>query len=151
MKRKLFLIVSIVIILFVIFSFIDIKKRISTFDEKSFTNKDLIMEIKNNTLSKTGATILYIETFENPDFKYEYTPKYKIEKKIGKYWIELKHKKNWGDETIAYQSTNGKFELEVNWKNKYGTLKAGNYRIISEVINLETHKAENIFTEFCIN
>ncbi len=153
MKKKLFIIIIIIFIFCIlIINFFLMQKRISNFNEKNFT--DLAIEIKDNTLSQTGLTILFIENIDYAklkyDYKYEYTTKYKIEKKIGKYWIELEKAKKSTNESIAYHSTNGKFELNINWKNEYGTLKPGNYRIILEIINVESHKAEYISTKFYI-
>lgn len=88
------------------------------------------IQIKNNTLSNKGVTIIITDQNNN-----NYNTKYRIDKLINNKWYELKSKKNTCEEIVYTLDENNTLELKLDWKDKYGILSKGKYRIVKEVNN----------------
>lgn len=80
------------------------------------------MKIKENTLSKKGATIII--TDEN-EIKYYFSKDYKLEKKIFGLWIPLKSEP-YSIEGFGLHGENGITEMKIDWTQRYGELKKEN-------------------------
>ena len=108
----------------------------------------LYMYIKNDTLSKTGATII-IEDIG--DEKHQFDSSYLIERKVNNKWekIEYLNVPNWNEESLIVNE-NGHIEQNLNWESYYGILEKGSYRIIKDVFIEKENKKEFIITEFNI-
>lgn len=95
--------------------------------------EDITMEIKEGTLTKTGATIAITDlSGKNNTFSKEF----RVDQKRGGKWYTLKDKsKNEVNVVAGQQEENKKFEQELNWEKNYGTLSDGYYRIVKEINN----------------
>ena len=112
-------------------------------------NVDVSLSIKEETLDNTGVTLILKN---NSDKLLRYDEVYEIEIKKDNEW----HKINvelyftlplWGVEP------NSEEELELNWKNGYGKLAPGEYRIIKKVYfedEIDEEDAFYISAEFTI-
>lgn len=95
--------------------------------------EDITMEIKEGTLTKTGATIVITDlSSKNNTFSKEF----RIDQKRGGKWYTLKDKsKNKVNVVAGQQEENKKLEQELNWEKNYGTLSDGYYRIVKKINN----------------
>ena len=103
--------------------------------------ENITMEIKEGTLTKTGATIVITDlSGKNNTFNKEF----RIDQKRGGKWYTLKDKRKNVVDVVAGQKgeENKKLEQELNWEKNYGTLSDGKYRIVKEINN------EDIVVEF---
>lgn len=115
-------------------------------DEENITRyiDKIIMEIKDGTLSSTGATVIITDNNEKP---YNYNSWYRIDKNINGQWKELEpiDKDYILDELALYQN----FEFEIDWFDLYGTLEKGKYRLLKSVFDNSEDKY--FWVEFSIN
>lgn len=115
---------------------------------KSYNN-NISVTIKENTLTNTGLTLI---VKNNSDQVLYYGNQYEI---------EIKHKEKWHkinvelafDEPLWELDKHKETEIEINWKNGYGNLPSGEYRLIKKAYFED--KKENkintyILTEFTI-
>lgn len=95
--------------------------------------EDITMEIKEGTLTKTGATIVITDlSGKNNTFSKEF----RIDQKRGGKWYTLKDKsKNEVDVMPGQKEEGKKLEQELNWEKNYGTLSDGYYRIVKKINN----------------
>lgn len=96
--------------------------------------ENITMEIKEGTLTKTGATIVITDlSGKNNTFNKEF----RIDQKRGGKWYTLKDKSKNKVDVVAGQKgeENKKLEQELNWEKNYGTLSDGKYRIVKEINN----------------
>lgn len=95
--------------------------------------ENITMEIKEGTLTKTGATIVITDlSGKNNTFSKEF----RIDQKRGGKWYTLKDKsKNEVDVVAGQKEENKKLEQELNWEKNYGTLSDGYYRIVKKINN----------------
>lgn len=95
--------------------------------------EDITMEIKEGTLTKTGATIVITDlSGKNNTFSKEF----RIDQKRGGKWYTLKDKsKNKVNVVAGQKEENKKLEQELNWEKNYGTLSDGYYRIVKKINN----------------
>ena len=112
-------------------------------DKRMNQLENISIVIKEDTLTNTSATIIITDLSGNQNTygewfridKKEYG-KWKEVKKIGEAWFVL----------IGYMvDENYQLELEQNWKDIYGKLEPGKYRLVKEVNN------EYISVEFKID
>lgn len=105
------------------------------------------IEIKENTLTPNGATIIYTDKNNPP---YGYSEWYKIEKKDNNEWIDVEVINNdYYFNDMAWElDKNGQFEKNIDWSNLYGTLSQGNYRLVKRVYDNEY---KYIYAEFQID
>ena len=114
------------------------------------SENDVVMPIKEGTLTDTGATIILTN---NSDKEFQYSEPYEIEIKKDDEWYKINANLNFDLPFYGLESHETK-ELELNWKNGYGKLASGTYRIIKSIYyekeedNLETF---NIAVEFNID
>lgn len=110
---------------------------------------NVIMKIKDGTLTKTGATVIITDNNVNP---YTYGIWFRIDKKIDDEWQELEPiGTDIGIFTeVAYVvGKNKKLELEQDWSKYYGTLETGEYRLVKQ--QYEDGGYKYFWVEFSIN
>ena len=90
---------------------------------------DVVLELKSGTLKKTKATFILKN---NSNVNITYGNEYKIEKKIDDNWQELEEKLafNLPAYNLKYMDS---VELKLDWKNGYGSLDKGQYRLVKSV------------------
>ena len=94
--------------------------------------EDITMEIKEGTLTKTGATIVITDlSGKNNTFSKEF----RVDQKRGGKWYTLKDKSKNEVDVMPGQQENKKLEQELNWEKNYGTLSDGYYRIVKKINN----------------
>ena len=94
--------------------------------------ENITMEIKEGTLTKTGATIVITDlSGKNNTFRKEF----RIDQKRGGKWYTLKDKSKNEVDVMPGQQENKKLEQELNWEKNYGTLSDGYYRIVKKINN----------------
>ena len=110
-------------------------------------NNNVTLSIKDNTLKKTGTTLI----LENDSDKLlRYDEYYKMEIKKDKKWHKINVELYFTDPLWGVKE-NSKEEFELNWEHGYGKLASGDYRIIKEVyFEGEEENAFNISAEFTI-
>ena len=100
------------------------------------TNIDGIsMEIKEGTLTKTSATIIITD---NTGKGNTYGSSYHLDKINNNRWqtLDVIYEGNYGFTSIGYLvDENNQLEFNHNWKNLYGELETGTYRLVKEVNN----------------
>lgn len=111
------------------------------------------LEIKEETLSSTGATIIITDVTKQ---KHLYGERFKIQKLVNGKWKNLKVKNNKVVfPTVGYYvDDNNKLELKQNWEELYGDLPNGKYRLIKHLLVLSDNLLEkeelHFATEFSI-
>lgn len=94
---------------------------------------DVVMTIKEGTLSKDGVTVVLKN---NTDKDYTYGPDFYVERYDNGKWTQ--HSTINGDplrwNTIAYKlNASESIEINLDFKSTYGSLSAGKYRVIKRV------------------
>ena len=106
--------------------------------------KGVSLLIKENTLTKTGATLILKN---DSDVVIQYGEPYEIEiKKDGK-WHKINVELNFIMPAYIVNAKESK-EIELNWSYGYGKLTSGNYRIIKD-INIKN--AEGSYEKFYVS
>ena len=100
--------------------------------------ENVIMTIKEGTLTKTGATVIIKDNNITP---YSYNYWFKIQKKEDGKWVDLEIRdKNYSFPAVAFNLGKDKtFEQKIDWQRIYGRLRKGEYRLIknlNEINNL---------------
>lgn len=104
-------------------------------DNNEYTLKNVTMNIKENTLTKSGATIIITD---NNKVKYTYLKYYKLEKRIDHIWYELKPSGDVLFDEMGYLvDDNNELEMNIDWSKTYGNLTSGKYRIIKRIYDGE--------------
>lgn len=118
MKKRIIFIILFLIIIGLLSAFI-----LTTLDDDNYVT----LSIKD--ITKEGATIIIKDTF-GAGF-HVYGEAFEIEKKIDDGWVKLEHSDNYAFDLKAYYvNDKGILEMNLNWKDIYGTLDEGIYRII---------------------
>lgn len=110
---------------------------------------DVIMTIKEGTLTNKSATLLLTN---NSDNNIQYGTPYEIEIKKDGEW----HKINvelYFNLSLFQLSANESKEIDLDWENGYGKLSKGTYRIIKEIdyeYKEEKYETFNVAVEFTI-
>lgn len=96
------------------------------------TVENVSMSIKEGTLTNTEATIIITDTNAN---KHGFDEWFRIDKKTDNGWEEAKILNyDYIVNAIAYTiGENGVAELKVNWKDLYGELEKGQYRMVKKL------------------
>jgi len=116
-----------------------------TIKESKRKTENVKLEIKQGTLTKTGATVIITDKNENP---YGWGEPYFIEVDEGGFWARLKYLSNFSWIEIAYAlDENGQYEQKINWNDLYGELPPGNYRLGKNVYD---DGYINVYVEFTI-
>lgn len=135
-KRIIFLCLFICLVIIGILFFNKEKSNL-----KIYKGNDIILSIKEGTLTKTGATIIITDK-SNKD--YTYGKDFILEKKIKNTWYKLAAQETWWD-LVGYKiDENNTLELEQKWEEIYGKLKNGTYRILKSIGTTD----EYIYVEF---
>jgi hypothetical protein len=108
------------------------KEKLSVTETNTDRTIDKVsMTIKEGTLTKTGATVIIKDENENP---YNYEAWYRIDKNENGEWKELDAFAEVCWIKTDYQvKEDGTLELEEIWKNIYGELEKGQYRLVKSV------------------
>ncbi len=111
---------------------------------------NVVLELKSGTLKKTKASFILKN---NSNVNITYGNEYKIEKKTADNWQELEGKLafNLPAYNLKYMDS---VELKLDWKNGYGSLDKGQYRLVKNVSveNVDGSKEEfDIYGEFNID
>ena len=113
------------------------------------SQNDVIMTIKEGTLTNNGATLILTN---NSDKNFQYGTPYEIEIKKDGEWHKINVELNFT--MPAFQlSARENNEIEINWENGYGKLAKGTYRIIKGIdyeYEEGKYKSFNIAVEFTI-
>ena len=140
MKKRIIVVISCLALLTLAIVFCYSKKS----DLKIYTGNDIKMVIKEDSLTKTNATIIITD---NSKQKHTYGEAFIIEKKLKNTWFKLNEKETWWN-LIGYEvDENNQIELNHNWNSIYGNLKKGTYRLLKQVGSTN----EYIAVEFKIN
>jgi len=130
---------------------LDFVKTIRIIDNTSTTKEsdrkaeNVKLEIKEGTLTNTGATIIITDKNKNP---YGWGVPYFIEIEEDGLWVELENLLDFAWIEIAYElDENGQYEQTINWENYYGELKPGNYRLGKNVYD---NGYINFYVEFTL-
>lgn len=113
------------------------------------SKNDVIMTIKEGTLTNKSATLLLTN---NSDNNIQYGTPYEIEIKKDGEW----HKINvelYFNLSLFQLSANESKEIDLDWENGYGKLSKGTYRIIKEIdyeYKEEKYETFNVAVEFTI-
>ena len=123
------LLILFLVLIAIIICFITIKKD----DEMKIVKlKDIDISIKENSLTRTGATIIITDYSSN---KNRYNEWYQIDKKINNKCKKLDYNDKWDNLENYYVDENNTIQFEINWEWKYGKLGNGKYRLIKKVNN----------------
>ena len=90
------------------------------------SQNDVIMTIKEGTLTNKSATLVLTN---NNDKNFQYGNPYEIEIKKDGEWHKINVQSDFTLPAFSLKSKETK-ELEINWKEGYGKLTPGDYRII---------------------
>ena len=101
------------------------------------------LQIKEGTLTKEGATIVITD---KNDYPYSYGEYYTIKKLENGEWRDLKSENYNINDLLHETDNNGKVTMEFNWKDRYGELENGKYRLLMEINPGNPDTA--IYTEF---
>ena len=104
-------------------------------DNEEYTLECVTMKLKDNTLTKSGTTIIITD---NNEIKYTYEEYYKLEKRIDHIWYELKPNSDVFFNEMGYLvDDNNELEMDIDWSKTYGNLTSGKYRIIKRIYDGE--------------
>lgn len=151
MKNKMLVVILLVFIIFLIAG-CGVNNKKMKIDEKSsveIAKKNILLSLKKDSLTKTGATLI-LENKSN--IVIQYGNSYEIEKKQEDVWHKIDVKLSFTMPSYGLNSNETK-EIKLDWKNSYGELSAGQYRIIKSIdIEKEDGTYENFYVsaEFTI-
>ncbi len=103
--------------------------------------EEIFIQVNQSTLSNNSATVIIQNNNKN---MIQYTDDYVIEKKENDVWVKLQEKNAESINTAVKKANNEIIEIRINWKNRYGDLESGAYRIVKNINNIL------FFAEFCI-
>ena len=113
------------------------------------SQNDVIMTIKEGTLTNNGATLIVTN---NSDKNFQYGTPYEIEIKKDGEWHKINVELNFTMPVFQLSARENK-EIEINWENGYGKLAKGTYRIIKGIdyeYEEGKYKSFNVAVEFTI-
>lgn len=117
----------------------------STIKESDRKAENVKLEIKEGTLTNTGATVIITDKNKNP---YGWGVPYFIEIEEDGIWAEIENLLDFEWIEIAYElDENGQYEQKINWENYYGELQPGTYRLGKNVYD---NGYINFYVEFTI-
>lgn len=127
MKKKIFLIAAIGLLCLTACTKNEFNVGVKS--DTQITKRDILLEIKENTLTDTGLTLIMKNNSINDVL---YGEDYKLEIKENGTWYNIDVEINFISIGYAIKSKETK-ELVINWENSYGKLASGDYRIIKSV------------------
>lgn len=101
-------------------------------DNNEYGLANVIMNVKDDSVSKSGATIVITDKNK---IKYVYEEYYKLEKDIDNVWYELKPNSDYYNfNNMGYVvNDDDTLEMNIDWSKTYGNLSSGKYRILKRV------------------
>lgn len=105
------------------------------------SQNDVTMSIKDKTLTNTGATLVLTN---NSDKIFQYGNPYEIEIKKDGEWHKINVELNFNLQAFYLKSNESK-EIKLNWKQEYGKLAEGTYRIVKD---FDYEKEKGVFEKF---
>lgn len=141
MRKKVWVIASVTII---VIGIIAIGVWLVYLNNQKTNQVDSVsIEIKEGTLTNTGATIIITDT---TDKNYSYGEEYRIDKKENGKWKEAPRviEDAFFNVPAYHPDENNEIIRKVNWKWIYGKLKPGTYRFVTQASD------KNISVEFVI-
>ena len=98
-------------------------------DEEYVRKSELVtLEVLENTITNESATLIITD---NNDVAFEFGEYFEIEKKENNNWNELNYLAEKKYLLLAYKrDENNQYKFVINWKNEYGILPSGIYRIV---------------------
>lgn len=98
-------------------------------DEEYVRKSELVtLEVLENTITNESATLIITD---NNDVAFEFGEYFEIEKKENNDWNELNYLVEKKYLLLAYKrDENNQYKFVINWKNEYGILPSGIYRIV---------------------
>lgn len=95
---------------------------------------DLGLTLEVQDVSSKGATVVFTQSGGSVTGSLEYSKSYKIEKLEGSGWVEANMIDDVVFEDIAMTiASDDTTEYKINWKNVYGKLPSGTYRVVLTV------------------
>lgn len=107
-------------------------------------NTKVTLSIKKNSLTKTGVTLVLKNTTEKD---IEYGNPYEIEILKDNKWHKINIQIDFNLQAYVLKPNESK-ELIINWKETYGKLQSGKYRIIKSI---SVEQKNNTFDSFNIS
>ena len=95
--------------------------------------EEIFIQVNQSTLSNNSATVIIQNNNKN---MIQYTDDYVIEKKENDVWVKLQEKNAESINTAVKKTNNEIIEIRINWKNRYGDLESGAYRIVKNINNI---------------
>lgn len=90
------------------------------------------LEVREDTLTRTGATVVITNKSENDTYEYGYP--YHLEVMNNNKWYELETINDLAFILPAFELLPGDSEeLNINWNYAYGKLEDGTYRIVKDI------------------
>lgn len=122
-------------------------KEINNIGESQSDASGVSLTIKSGTLTNTSATVII--TDENNQ-KTSYGQWFRIDKKENNTWKEVdKISDNYAFIALAYNvGEDGTLEMKQDWKDLYGELESGTYRLVKQINDNVT---KYFWVEFTIN
>lgn len=113
----------------------------------------VVMTVKKETVSCTGLTVVFANSSKQQGIYGEY---FCLEKKINGKWYQMPVIiDNYGFDDIGYELAAGdNREWTVEWDWLYGSLNAGEYRIVKDVLKLRSpgdHDTFYLAAEFAVS
>lgn len=116
--------------------------------QQNISEDDLKLEIKEGTLTREGATIIYKN---NSDIPMGYGSEYFLEYKMFGDWYMIKptdmfpvYRLN-----LYFAEVHSETERKISWEYMYGPLRKGKYRIVHDiVISSSRDKKRYTYVEF---
>lgn len=106
--------------------------------------ENVTIKIMGETLTKDGVDIIITDNNEN---KYAYGTDFKVQKKNGSEWVNLEYLPNTSFTDIAYQMNGNTLKLNINFKQYYGSLENGIYKL-SKIVYSNGERYEIYSNEF---
>lgn len=107
------------------------------------TDNEIFMTVQDGTLTNTGATFI-IEN--NTNFTIGYGEPYHLEiKKDGKWYILNAINDLVFIEPLWHLEPDNSIELNISWENFYGSLDAGEYRLVKDACFIENDEISEEF------
>lgn len=127
----IFLISAIIMVIRFIQENISFDKSLSL-EELPVTLDNVNIEIKKETLTKKGATVIITN---KSDSKIAFGEYYRIDKKEDQKWTKMKSINKNDLMILNINEIEGEKSIEKNidWSELYGTLRKGDYRLVKEI------------------
>ena len=142
MKKKIFLFMLMGVLALSLTGCVEIKK---------VKESDVVLSIKDSTLSPKGATFILKN---NTEKEYLYGPEYYIEIKDNENWkeIELDDPLSWISIVYTLEAKEEK-EINIDWSYGYGELSKGQYRLVKKAFMKESKPTDDsdivyLYSEF---